>query len=168
VTIVEVNRIQIQAFEIDDAGRAVLPSDSTLSASKKPNVLREEPLSGVGIAPTMGASVAAAPDPPAPVKVEAEPIDAAAVEAAEAAAELAATTAYLVELRKTHFCRPQLDLRPEAFPADLWGYVLDDVKPTVGPAWSKWLAAAVSGRFDEIDISSENEARKLEEPYLRA
>jgi DNA-binding MarR family transcriptional regulator len=112
-------------------------------------------------------------------QVEAERLAAQArlaeLEQQEASAELQATHTYLAALRATHYCQPLPELRPLLFPEHLWEYVLDTLKPTVGPAWKAWIAAAVPGRLEEvmgeiagIDISKENAARELEAPYLRA
>jgi hypothetical protein len=151
--IVQLNRIEISSVE------AV---DDTDTEKQKPSPLttRHEALAGVGLTPEGDAVT-----PEVTKQAEAD----------EVAAELIATTAYLQRLRATHFTEHLPDLRPPGFPEHLWEYVDDALKLTVPAKWAAWTAAAVSGRFEEvmeeikgIDISGENAARKLEEPYLRA
>ena len=61
--------------------------------------------------------------------------------------------------------------RPELFPLQYWPLVLDTWKPKVKEIWAQYTPE----RLEEIipltlkmDISTEDDQRKLEEPYIRA
>jgi hypothetical protein len=154
---IQLNCIQLSAVDVLEVNasdpKVATPKVDTSKAGEPPPTAKGTALEGVGLT-AQGEKM--------PVMQTEE------VEAAESAAELADFELYLKKFRDDHFAHLLPQLRPEAFPEHLWTYVEDRIKPMVKPNWELWRFEELMGEIAGIDISSENEARKRQEPYLRA
>ena len=69
--------------------------------------------------------------------------------------------------RRSGYC--YIDLRPEAFPEDLWPYVMNDQKPLVRGRWNGYdqdtIGEEVAHLLTELKVSPE---RQYAQPYFRA